>query len=135
MASSSGNIEEDMQEERSTDSNADTVNSWSDLPRDLLPIIADHLGLVKFLSFRGVCREWRMVSSTASAEIQLRKLLWFLCVDPEDRYILYTSNFQESFKIIVPDHYVARCLASDQGWLPVFKQGSASSCAPSLVRK
>ncbi|KAF5731490.1 hypothetical protein HS088_TW18G00168 [Tripterygium wilfordii] len=43
---------------------------WSDLPYELLSGIADRLGLIEHLCFRGVCKDWNSASETASAEIE-----------------------------------------------------------------
>lgn len=48
----------------------DVTRPWADLPPELLSIIAEKLGLIELLSFRGVCKAWRISSSTASAETE-----------------------------------------------------------------
>ncbi|KAG4948532.1 hypothetical protein JHK82_041713 [Glycine max] len=44
------------------------VVQWSDLPHDLLSRITNGLGPIDFLSFCGVCKDWRVASSKSSPQ-------------------------------------------------------------------
>ncbi|XVE73238.1 hypothetical protein DITRI_Ditri11bG0101100 [Diplodiscus trichospermus] len=103
---------------------------WSDLPSELLQSIADRLGLIELLCFRGVCKDWKSASSTASAEIEALP-------NHEPWFLLYGENKSKSkskctlvsesgrkYSIVFPELDGATCIASSQGWLLLFREGS-----------
>ncbi|XP_039003816.1 F-box protein At4g12382-like [Hibiscus syriacus] len=103
------------------------VRGWGDLPNELLPAIAERLGLIDLLCFRGVCKDWNSASSAASAEIEALTDLepWFLVYGENNssRCTLVTGS-GERYSITIPEMEGATCLASSQGWLLLFRQGS-----------
>ena len=98
---------------------------WSDLPADLLSLIADRLGIIELLSFRGVCKAWHAASSVASAKTEAASNSepWFLCYGENSQCHLYNAS-QRGYKMSIPELDGATCIASNQGWLLIFKQGS-----------
>ena len=98
---------------------------WSDLPSELLSPIADGLGLIELLRFRGVCKDWKSASATASAEIESLPdhEPWFL-VYGENSECLLISNSGKKYSINIPELNGTTCLASNQGWLLMFHEGS-----------
>jgi hypothetical protein len=96
---------------------------WSDLPADLLSQIADRLGIIELLSFRGVCKAWQDSSSAASAKIEADSKPRFLCYGENSQCHLYNAS-QRGYKMSIPELDGATCIASNQGWLLIFKQGS-----------
>ena len=98
---------------------------WSDLPSDLLSPIADRLGLIELLCFRGVCKDWKSASTTASAEIESLPdhEPWFLVYGSNSECILL-SNSGKKYTINIPELNGATCLASNKGWLLMFQEGS-----------
>ncbi|KAE8686131.1 NAD(P)-binding Rossmann-fold superfamily protein, putative isoform 1 [Hibiscus syriacus] len=103
------------------------AREWGDLPSELLPSIADRLGLIELLGFRGVCKEWNSASSTASAEIEASpdREPWFLIYGENDnsQCTLVTGSGRQ-YSITIPEMDGATCLASSQGWLLLFREGS-----------
>ncbi|KAJ7972878.1 F-box protein family [Quillaja saponaria] len=98
--------------------------SWSDLPPELLSKIADSLGLIELVSFRGVCKDWNSASSIASAQVEsLSDEPWFLMYGENSECVLL-SNLGTKYIMDIPEMDGATCLASYQGWLLVFNKGS-----------
>ncbi|XVF32686.1 hypothetical protein REPUB_Repub17cG0104100 [Reevesia pubescens] len=99
---------------------------WTDLPCELLPSIADRLGLVELLSFRGVCKDWNSASSTASAEIEAlpNHEPWFLLYGENNSQCTLVTESGRKYSITIPELNGATCLASSQGWLLLFREGS-----------
>ncbi|KAK7332032.1 hypothetical protein VNO80_28778 [Phaseolus coccineus] len=103
---------------------------WSDLPRDLLSQIAKGLGLIDFLSFRGVCKDW----NTASLEVSPLEVSpvdksalcdpWFLIYGGEGSHCSLISHQNKCYTINLPELDGATCLASYEGWLLLFGNGS-----------
>jgi hypothetical protein len=98
---------------------------WSDLPADLLSLIADRLGIIELLSFHGVCKAWQAASSTASAKIETASNSepWFLFYGEDSQCHLYNTS-QRRYTMSIPELDGATCIASNQGWLLIFKEGS-----------
>ncbi|KAF1882057.1 hypothetical protein Lal_00038700 [Lupinus albus] len=96
---------------------------WSTLPHDLLSQIIDRLGLIEFLSFHGVCKDWRMASTKSSPEEYSRDL-WFLTYGEGSNCSLLSSNQDKLYNIDLPELDGATCLASYKGWLLLFWNGS-----------
>ncbi|XP_059625359.1 F-box/kelch-repeat protein At1g57790-like [Cornus florida] len=100
--------------------------SRSDLPPELVSAIADRLGLIELLGFRGTCKEWHSASSTASAQIESspNHNPWFLLYGENSECVLYNESDKKKYTISIPELDGATCLASDEGWLLLFKKGS-----------
>ncbi|XP_022642981.1 F-box/kelch-repeat protein At1g57790-like [Vigna radiata var. radiata] len=101
------------------------TGNWSDLPGDLLSQIANGLGLIDFLSFRCVCKDW----NTASLKVSPydRSVLcdpWFLMYGGEGSKCSVLSHQNKCYSINLPELDGARCLASYEGWLLLFGEGS-----------
>ncbi|KAJ7972877.1 F-box protein family [Quillaja saponaria] len=97
---------------------------WSDLPSELLSRIADTLGLIELLAFRGVSKDWNSASLTASGNTESsRREPWFLIYGENSQCVLF-SNLGTKYTINIPEMEGATCLASNQGWLLVFNKGS-----------
>lgn len=101
-----------------------TSRDWTDLP--LLPSIADRLGLIDLLRFRAVCKDWNSASFAATAEIEA-------IPDQDPWCLIYGGNSSEcslitksdgKHTIYIPEMNGATCLASSQGWLLLFREGS-----------
>ncbi|GLT69893.1 hypothetical protein SLA2020_420060 [Shorea laevis] len=98
---------------------------WSDLPAELLSLIADRLGIIELMSFRGVCKAWQAASSAASAKIEgaSNPEPWFLFYGENSQCHLYNTS-QRRYTMRIPELDGATCMASNQGWLLIFKEGS-----------
>ncbi|XP_027338150.1 F-box/kelch-repeat protein At1g57790-like [Abrus precatorius] len=101
-------------------------SQWSNLPYDLLSRIARDLELIDFLSFRGVCRDWNIASSKTSPQDKSRESdLWFLTYGGgEGSQCSLLNNGDKVYSISIPELEGATCLASYDGWLLLFCQGS-----------
>lgn len=99
---------------------------WADLPFELLSYIAVNLGFLDLLSFRGVCQQWRIASSEASAEIEsdFDRLPWFLLYGHDPYCSLIVSSSYDVYKIHIPEFNSANCIASKDGWLLLYQNGS-----------
>lgn len=96
---------------------------WSDLPPELLSIIAERLERIEFLSFRSVCKAWNSACCTISAQIESTPNYepWFLLYgDGEDCPLVIERG--RKFTMRLPELVGTTCLASNQGWLLVSKQ-------------
>lgn len=103
--------------------NDDSTRPWSDLPPELLSLIANRLGIIELLGFRGVCNGWRRASSSASAEIESE-------VGKDPSFLAYSDNDKKSFlyyrpngklySMNIPEFEKSTCIASYQGWLILF---------------
>ncbi|XWS46732.1 hypothetical protein CRYUN_Cryun14cG0093200 [Craigia yunnanensis] len=102
------------------------AREWTDLPSELLPSIADRLGLIELLSFRGVCKDWNSASSTASAEIEAlpNHEPWFLLYGENNSQCMLVTDSGRKYAISIPELDGATCLASNQGWLLLSREGS-----------
>ncbi|XP_060181432.1 F-box protein At4g00893-like isoform X2 [Lycium barbarum] len=100
--------------------------AWCDLPPELLREIANSLGLFDLLAFRGVCKDWRSASFTASAPIESArdtKPCFLLHNDRDEKTILFNPTTNKNYNINIPELKEATCLASTQGWLLVSQKG------------
>ncbi|XP_061342428.1 F-box protein At4g00893-like [Gastrolobium bilobum] len=97
---------------------------WSNLPEDLLIRIADGLGLIDFLCFRGVCKDWHNASSKAKHKCSGADPWFLLYDDGEGSQCSLLSNQDKIYTINIPELDGATCLASNEGWLLVFRHGS-----------
>ncbi|KAL3517499.1 hypothetical protein ACH5RR_020088 [Cinchona calisaya] len=123
----------------------DSTRPWSDLPFELLSLIANRLAIIEFLGFRGVCKGWRCASSSASADIESavgikpsflvyserdkKCSLYYWEDDKNHKDSLYYKDGEDKkewkmYSINIPELENATCLASNQGWLLLFEQGS-----------
>ncbi|KAA3471088.1 F-box/kelch-repeat protein [Gossypium australe] len=101
-----------------------TSRDWTDLP--LLPSIVDSLGLIDLLRFRVVCKDWNSSSFATTTEIEA-------IPDQEPWCLIYGGNNSEcslitesdgKHTIYIPEMNGATYLASSQGWLLLFREGS-----------
>ncbi|KAI5335640.1 hypothetical protein L3X38_025773 [Prunus dulcis] len=93
------------------------------LPPELLSKIADGLSLIDLLSFRSVCKAWNSASATASAQNESSYEPWFLLYEEQsDQCQLLICESGKKYTISnIPELKGATCLASNQGWLLLFK--------------
>ncbi|XP_057461138.1 F-box protein At3g56470-like [Actinidia eriantha] len=109
-------------------SNVEETRPWSDLPRELLSPIADRLCLIELLCFRGACKDWRTASSTSSAQIESspNRNPWFILYGGEEnsQFLFYNPSTAKRHRINFPELEGSTCLASKQGWLLFFREGS-----------
>ncbi|XP_021811043.1 F-box protein At3g56470-like [Prunus avium] len=98
------------------------------LPPELLSKIADGLSLIDLLSFRSVCKAWNSASSTASAQNESSYEPWFLLYEEHsDQCQLLICESGKTYTISnIPELKGATCLASNQGWLLLFKPSCGS---------
>ncbi|XP_061362021.1 F-box protein At3g56470-like [Gastrolobium bilobum] len=96
---------------------------WSNLPNDLLLQIVDRLGLIEFLGFRGVCKDWHNASSKAKDK-SFGVDPWLLIYDEGGSQCSLLSNQDKIYTMNIPELDGATCLASYEGWLLVFRHGS-----------
>ncbi|XP_022899421.1 F-box protein At3g56470-like [Olea europaea var. sylvestris] len=98
---------------------------WVDLPPELLSLITSSLGIIDLLSFRGVCKDWRLAPCTASAEVESdpSSKPWFILFGETEYCTLYNPN-DKIYSINFPELKHSTCLASNQGWLLLFQEGS-----------
>ncbi|KAI3678857.1 hypothetical protein L6452_38161 [Arctium lappa] len=110
---------------------------WIDLPCDILSAIVDRLPLIDLLSFRGTCKDFRSVSAGVSAQIQSSLSPWILLFNENDRSecIFYNDLESKTYKRNIPDLEGVNCLASYQGWLLLFKDGSVFFFCPFSLAK
>ncbi|CAB4291754.1 unnamed protein product [Prunus armeniaca] len=98
---------------------------WSDLPSDLASNIAERLGPIELLSFQSVCKAWNSASSTASAKIESTPDFepWFLLyAEDSDHNCQLVTESGKKFSVRLPELDGTTCLASNQGWLLLFKK-------------
>ncbi|KAJ1402150.1 F-box-like domain superfamily [Sesbania bispinosa] len=114
-----------MSEADSTISKTTCILDWSNLPQDLLSKIANGLELIDFLSFSGVCKDWRNASLKALSEDKSFGYdPWFLMYDGEGPQCTLLSNHEKIYSINFQELDGATCLASSGGWLLLFCRGS-----------
>ncbi|CAI9781134.1 unnamed protein product [Fraxinus pennsylvanica] len=99
---------------------------WQHLPPELLSLITSSLGIIDLLSFRGVCKDWRSASCTSSAEVESdpNSMPWFILCGETQNCTLYNPNDKKIYSINFPELKHSTCLASNQGWLLLFQEGS-----------
>ncbi|KAK0580413.1 hypothetical protein LWI29_001652 [Acer saccharum] len=103
------------------------TSSWADLPPDLIQSVSNRLGLIDLLSFRGVCQNWNLSSLTPSAEIESLSCHepWFLLYGGENSRCSLVSENGKKYLINVPElSGGATCIASKEGWILVYREGS-----------
>ncbi|CAI9108003.1 OLC1v1007508C1 [Oldenlandia corymbosa var. corymbosa] len=120
-----------------------TARSWSDLPQELLELIANRLGVIQLFAFRGVCKSWRSASAVASAvhESVVKKRPSFLVYGDQGTkcslyYMTEEAGDDESgrkvYHMDIPEFENATCLASNQGWLLLHQSSGSGSGSGSL---
>ncbi|KAL1132986.1 hypothetical protein V6Z11_A12G009500 [Gossypium hirsutum] len=112
--------------QRSSTRDQVTTREWNDLPSELLPSIADRLGIIELLRFRGVCKDWNFASSTASAEIEAlpNRDPWFLLYgENNNSQCTLVTESGKQYIITIPEMDGATCLASSLGWLLLYREG------------
>ncbi|KAF5732708.1 hypothetical protein HS088_TW17G00238 [Tripterygium wilfordii] len=101
---------------------------WSDLPSELLPCIAERLGLIELLCFRGVCKDWNSASETASAEVESLPdhEPWFLLYGGgENSQCHLVTDSGKKYALDIPElSETTTCIASNNGWLLLLQEGS-----------
>ncbi|KAG2395983.1 uncharacterized protein HKW66_Vig0066410 [Vigna angularis] len=98
---------------------------WSYMPHDLLSKIAGELGLMDFLSFRCVCKDWHIASSKVSHEDNSSTCEpWFLVYEGEGSQCSLLSSKHKRYISHTLELEGAACLASYEGWLLLFREGS-----------
>ncbi|XP_057747828.1 F-box protein At3g56470-like [Arachis stenosperma] len=99
----------------------------SDLPQDLLSLVADELGLIDLLSFRAVCRNWRSASTWSTAAVEsMHGYPWLLIYGEDSPICILQSrgNMGITYKLRFEELDGAICMASIEGWLLLFNKGS-----------
>lgn len=94
---------------------------------ELLGEIANNLGLFDLIGFRGVCKDWRSASFTASALIESARdtnPCFLLHNDHDEKTILFNPTTNKNYTINIPELKGATCLASIQGWLLISQKGN-----------
>ncbi|KAM7276089.1 hypothetical protein ACFE04_017955 [Oxalis oulophora] len=117
-----------IRERKPFDSSDPLARPWSELPDELLEIIASYLGLIELISFRAVCQDWRFASWKATAEIGSSKP-WFLAIiDKSDCLLVDESN--KRYNVTIPELCEATCIGSNYGWLLLLKESSTFFFCP-----
>ncbi|KAL9321130.1 hypothetical protein ACSQ67_012969 [Phaseolus vulgaris] len=93
------------------------------LSHDLLSRIASCLGLMDFLTFRCVCKDWHIASSGVSHEDKSSVFEpWFLIYGAADSQCSLISNEYKRYTSHIREMDGSACLASYEGWLLLFRQ-------------
>eukprot|EP00257_Ricinus_communis_P025970 XP_025013384.1 F-box protein At3g56470-like [Ricinus communis] len=124
MESASENKDTSAELQRDIVDDKAAERKWSDLPLDILPMIAGRLGIIDLISFRSVCKDWKSASATASAEIESSPLRepWFLLYGGEASQCLLLSRTGNKYTINIPEMNGATCIASKKGWLLLLRE-------------
>ncbi|CAL9037899.1 unnamed protein product [Musa banksii] len=98
------------------------ATSWSDLLDDPLGNISARLPLIDYLSFRGVCKNWRLFPSGCSHIAEFSKerpwmLLYDVGVDGGNKCYLYDHLHPKCCEMSLPHLRGATCMESKDGWL------------------
>nr|XP_011458645.1 PREDICTED: uncharacterized protein LOC105349770 [Fragaria vesca subsp. vesca] len=102
--------------------------AWSDLPPELLSLIAERAGLFELLSFFRVCNTWHSASSTALAHIaehEVNKGPWFLLYEDKNSECQLLTATGKKFTTSLPELDGTTCLATYGAWFLLFKQGGS----------
>ncbi|RVX20525.1 hypothetical protein CK203_002786 [Vitis vinifera] len=104
---------------------------WSDLPSDLLTLIALRLTIIELLCFRRICKHWYAASLTASAQIESapNQKPWLLLRGNGSKCLLYKESIGHYY-LDIPEMSGATCIASYQGWLLLFRAASIFFLCP-----
>ncbi|THU68961.1 hypothetical protein C4D60_Mb08t09350 [Musa balbisiana] len=98
------------------------ATSWSDLLDGPLGKISARLPLIDYLSFRGVCKNWRLFPSGCSHIAEFSKkhpwmLLYDVGVDGGNTCYLYDRLHPKCCEMSLPHLRGATCMESKAGWL------------------
>ncbi|KAL6214783.1 hypothetical protein ACLB2K_014215 [Fragaria x ananassa] len=102
--------------------------AWSDLPPELLSLIAERAGLFELLSFFRVCNTWHSASSTSLAHIaehEVNKGPWFLLYEDKNSECQLLTATGKKFTTSLPELDGTTCLATYGAWFLLFKQGGS----------
>ncbi|KAM7260943.1 hypothetical protein ACFE04_026418 [Oxalis oulophora] len=94
---------------------------WSDTPRELLECITSFLDVSDLLSFRGVCKDWKLASSRAMAQVGSDQPC-LLAIDNSECIIFRLSKRKDIATIT--ELCEAKCIGSNFGWLLLLKENS-----------
>ncbi|XP_057958288.1 F-box protein SKIP23-like [Malania oleifera] len=92
---------------------------WSNLPDDLLKLIARHLHSIKdYVRFGGVCRSWHLVTLQKDCS-SCSKLPWLMLMEKENNDMrgFYCPSSERVYEILLPEIHGRRCWGSSHGWL------------------
>ncbi|KAL1365257.1 hypothetical protein HN51_013320 [Arachis hypogaea] len=96
----------------------------------LAQIFSDYLELKELLRIRGVCKDWKYASTEALARIEtFQDEPWFLMYG-EGSTCSLLSNEDKLYTLNIPEFEGATCVASNSGWLLLFRQGSIFFLCP-----
>ncbi|XP_024164534.1 F-box/kelch-repeat protein At3g18720-like [Rosa chinensis] len=105
------------------------IRDWSDLPPELLSLIAERAGLFALQSFHRVCKAWNSASSAVLPQIletELNQGPWFLLYDDKSPKCKVLTGSGKKLIMSRPELDRTTCLATYQGWLLLFQQGCGS---------
>ncbi|XP_038982192.1 uncharacterized protein LOC103697832 [Phoenix dactylifera] len=106
---------------------------WSQLPTDLLELIAKKLALIgDYIHFRAVCKSWRSAALPANLRPQRPLLLlpYYRLTDVRPFFSLATNSVRI---LSLPESYAQVILASSHGWLLMLR-GTALSLLNPVTR-
>ncbi|MED6155163.1 hypothetical protein PIB30_002891 [Stylosanthes scabra] len=92
----------------------------SDLPHDLLSLVADDLGIIDLLRFRAVCKDWRSASSWSTAIVEsMDDNPWLLVYGETSPLCLLKEGSREDmiYTLKLQEFNGSTCIASDHGWI------------------
>ncbi|KAF6146083.1 hypothetical protein GIB67_038060 [Kingdonia uniflora] len=98
---------------------------WSQLPGAPICIVAKRLlahDLSDFLSFRGVCRNWRSVTIERHLYSGIPRSPWMMLAEQQgsDMRRFYSLSTEKSYNFDLPEADRRRCWGSPHGWLITF---------------
>ncbi|PIA29893.1 hypothetical protein AQUCO_05800165v1 [Aquilegia coerulea] len=95
--------------------------NWSELPEELLLIIAEKLSLYQdFLRFGAVCHPWKSVTLNHKRHIQfLKSFPWLLLTagEEEDQRYFFIPSENRVCRLNLPEAHGCHCWGSPYGWL------------------
>ncbi|RYR18498.1 hypothetical protein Ahy_B03g063122 [Arachis hypogaea] len=98
----------------------------------LAQIFSDYLELKELLRIRGVCKDWKYASTEALARLEIETFQdepWFLMYG-EGSTCSLLSNEDKLYTLNIPEFDGATCVASNSGWLLLFREGSIFFLCP-----
>ncbi|KAM7262261.1 hypothetical protein ACFE04_021338 [Oxalis oulophora] len=105
-------------------SSSKAERQWSDLPRELLECVANFLVLSDLLSFRGVCKDWKLASSKAMTQVAASDKPCLLAIDHNNSECIILRDSKRKYNTTIPELCGAKCIASNSGWLLLLKEDS-----------
>nr|XP_011458642.1 PREDICTED: uncharacterized protein LOC101296544 isoform X3 [Fragaria vesca subsp. vesca] len=112
--------------------------AWSDLPPEILSLIAERAGLFELLSFFRVCNSWHSASSTALAHIvghEINKGPWFVLYEDKNSECQLLTSSGKKFTTSLPELDGTTCLATYGAWFLLFKKGGSMFFFHVLLRQ